>query len=234
MRDDGTGLLENVGGALRIAWALATPFLRGRRVRWGATEAEWSRRYPGDDLVPHPRWQFLHAIDIDAPAPDVWPWIAQVGQGRGGFYSYEGLENLAGCRIRNADRVHPELQDVSAGAPIRLHPKAPPLTAALVEPGHALVLHGASDLRTGEAFDVAGPAPARYVNLSWAIGVEPSGAGRSRLFSRERADYGGGIAIEIGYGPALVEPVSFVMDTKMLVGIRRRVEAERRRAKAPR
>ena len=47
-----------------------------------------------------------HAITIRAPVEEVWPWLAQIGQDRGGFYSYEWLENLAGCEMRNADRVH--------------------------------------------------------------------------------------------------------------------------------
>ena len=63
---------------------------------------------PGDGLVLEPAIESTRAIIIRAPVEEVWPWLAQIGQDRGGFYSYEWLENLAGCRMRNADRVHPE------------------------------------------------------------------------------------------------------------------------------
>ena len=61
-------------------------------------------------------------VTIDAPADEVWPWVAQLGQDRGGFYSYEWLENLAGCRMRNADRIHPEWQHREIGETVYLHP----------------------------------------------------------------------------------------------------------------
>lgn len=63
---------------------------------------------PGDELVEDPGIQTTRALTIDAAVRDVWPWLAQIGQDRGGFYSYEWLENLAGCRMRNAWRIHPE------------------------------------------------------------------------------------------------------------------------------
>lgn len=217
---DGKGVIENLGGAFEIGWALATPFLRNRRVRWGATDDEIRRSFLGDALIPHPRWQFLHAITVDAPTEAVWPWIAQIGQGRAGFYSFQILENLIGCRIANANAVHSEWQPVAVGDPIKLHTKAPPLKVALIERGHALVLLG--DLtETG----VGEPASTvRHVRVSWAFVVEPMDARRSRLFSRDRADYGPGLLTALGYGPSLVEPLSFGMDRKMLRGIKWRAE----------
>lgn len=224
MRHDGKGVMENLGGALRIAGALLTPFLRERRTRWGATDEEMRRVFPGDDRVPNPRWQFLHAVTVEAPARDVWPWIAQMGQGRGGLYSYERLENAVGCRIDNADAIVPALQHIAVGDEFRLHPKMPPFKVALVEPGHALLLHGAG------APPGAGknPGPAPWMNTTWAFIVEDLGDGRSRLFSRDRIDYGPpSLAMNLGYGPWLIEPIGWAMDTKLLNGIKWR--AERRR-----
>jgi len=220
LRRSGSGIRENAVGALRIAWAVLSPFLRRRRIRWGVRKDELARRFPGDVLVPNPRWQYLHAITIDAPARDVWPWIAPLGQERGGFYSYELLENLAGCRVRNAERVFPEWQGVAIGDRVRLHPDMPPLRVAVVEPGHALVLHARDDLRkSAKAGDAGG-----FINLSWALIVEDDGEGRSRLFSRDRVDYGRGFSMELTYGPWIVEPLSFAMDTAMLRGIKARAE----------
>jgi hypothetical protein len=148
----------------------------------------------------------------------VWPWIAQIGQGRAGFYSFQLLENLLGCAIENAEAVHAEWQQVVAGDAVKLHAKAPPLKIALVEPGHALVLCG--DPGGPEGGSPSGP----HVSVSWAFVVESIDASRSRLFSRDRADYGPGLLTGLGYGPWVVEPLSFVMDRKMLRGIRWRAE----------
>ena len=95
-------IVEGIAGAFLIAAALLTPFLRSWRTKRGATDAEVHRSLPGDDLVPHPKWGWTHAIAIRASAADVWPWLMQMGQGRGGMYSYEWLENLVGGDIHNA------------------------------------------------------------------------------------------------------------------------------------
>ena len=58
-----------------------------RQVSWNATQAERAVPLPGDDLVPAPMLQATHAVTIDAPPQQVWPWLVQTGQGRAGFYS---------------------------------------------------------------------------------------------------------------------------------------------------
>src|SRR5207248_2313440 len=88
--------------------------------RWGATSEVNTKQLPGDELVPQPEIQSTRAITVNAPAEEVWPWLAQVGQDRGGFYSYEWLENLAGCQMRNADRIHPEWQHREVGETVLL------------------------------------------------------------------------------------------------------------------
>ena len=220
---------ENLGGALRVAGALLTPMLRGRRARWGASEAELARRYPGDELVPEPKWGWTHAVTIRAPAAEVWPWVVQMGQGRGGFYSYQRLENLVGCDIHNADRILPEFEDLEAGDGIRLHPDVPPLPVAVVEPGRAIVIHALSDTSSGEPFQPAeggaeGP-PESYSNMIWTFFLEEQGDGTTRLISRTAYDYSSGLGQSLMYGPALVGSIGHVMDCKMLLGIKARVEA---------
>ena len=219
MAGDGRGLAENVGGAFQILWALLTPFLRKRRARWGASSLERGRAWPGDDLVARPRWQYLNGITVGAPAEEVWPWVAQIGQGRGGFYSFERLENLVGCRIRNSDRVLAEHQQIRPGDEIRLAEGAPPLAVAVVEPGRALVLAG-GDPR-GE------PAGGSGVTVSWGFYVEPAEGGRSRLLSRYRVDYGRGWATALAFGPWLIGSIAFVMQRKMLRGMMVRAERAR-------
>ena len=91
---------------LAAAAAIAVPvyvfLVRLWHLRWGASEAEVAKFLPGDDLVPEPKLSATHAITIQAPISKVWPWLVQLGQGRGGFYSYcrtalkSGLERTWG------------------------------------------------------------------------------------------------------------------------------------------
>ncbi len=227
MKSDGKGIAENIWGAIRIAMALLTPFMRPWRAWRGCTRDERALTRPGDDLVPDPDWKYVHAVTIDAPASAVWPWIAQIGQGRGGFYSYQLLENLVGCGIVNADRIIPEFQYIRPGDGITLHPAMPPLTVALVIPNRALVLHAGGDAAfvTGSGPAVDDPAPDTSVSFLWSFVIAEQGATRCRLFSTNRVAHGRNWKVRLSNGPTFVEPVSYPMDMKMLDGIRRRAEA---------
>src|SRR5215212_4605652 len=121
MRDPMRKTLESLSGAAQMALHIALgPVLHRWRTRWGATPDECRRRLPGDELVPAPDWSYTHAITIDAPRSAVWPWLVQLGQGRGGFYSYEGLENLIGCDIHNVGEIRPELQRLRVDDQVRM------------------------------------------------------------------------------------------------------------------
>src|SRR5947209_14514147 len=85
--------------------AISLLVFRRRQLTWGATDEEIASAMPGDDLVAEPDLTATRGITIRRPAVDVWPWIVQLGQGRGGFYSYDLLENLVGCDIHSADRI---------------------------------------------------------------------------------------------------------------------------------
>jgi hypothetical protein len=147
---------------------------------------------------------------VHALADQVWPWIAQLGQGRGGFYSYDALENLVGCDIHSADRVVPEWQDLKVGDQVHLHPEVE-LGVAVVEPCRALVLRGGVPM---------GAVPPPY-DFTWAFVVGEQPDGTTRLLVRERYTY------TQRWAPFLVEPVAvvaFVMSQRMLRGIRDRAE----------
>lgn len=222
-RDVADGL---VGVALMVA-AFATPFRRAARSRWGLDAATATRPMPGDDLVAEPRWQWTHGVEIEAPAAEVWPWVAQVGAGRGGFYSYQWLENLFGCHVRNAEVIHPEWA-IAPGDALSLHPKMPPLPVAILDPGRAFVVHAGPEASVDLDRD-------RWVDCSWAFVVESLGSERSRVVSRYRCATSGDTVTRLQVGPTLIEPVSFAMDRRMLLGIKER--AERRppnRRSAPR
>jgi hypothetical protein len=224
---------EGLSGAALIAAALTTPFLRSWRTTWGATSDEVSRTLPGDDLVPHPKWQWTHAVTIRAPAAAIWPWLVQMGQGRGGLYSYELLENMVGCRIHNADRIIPELANLQVGDEILLHPKSPGLPVAIVEPGRALVLHAGAWSPAEAPSESAAEGHAGYSTVTWMWFLEPIDETSTRLISRYRTDYGPGLANRLGYGTVITEPVGFAMSRKMLLGIKRRAEAAARHESQP-
>ena len=94
-----------LGAALGAAGALAAYvfLVRPWHLKWGATDEETKMILPGDELFEHPQLNATHAITINAPVKKVWPWLVQIGQNRGGFYSYTWLENLVGCDMHNAD-----------------------------------------------------------------------------------------------------------------------------------
>lgn len=212
-------MLEGLGGAGVMVGAIATPRRRARRARWGVDPATAGQGLPGDDLVPAPRSQWTHGVEIDAPAGDVWPWVAQVGADRGGFYSYEWLENLVGCRLRNAEAVHPEWE-VRQGDDLFLHPKQPPpLSVVEVARGRHFVAHAQAD-RDARA------AGKLWMEASWLFLVDPLGPFRSRVISRYRCTFPDRLAARIAFGAAL-EAIGYAMDRRMLLGIRERAEGTR-------
>lgn len=213
--DDWHDVLDGVGGAALIALALLTPFLRGARTHWGLSPEMAARSLPGDALVDEPRWGWTHGIEIAAPAAEVWRWIAQIGADRAGFYSYQWLENVAGCDLRNAETIHAEWQ-VRAGDPLYLHPKMPPLTVVEVVPGRHFVAHAGD--RARRATDRT------WVEASWLFLVEPVGPDRCRFVSRYRAASSDDLATRLSFGPAFVEPIGFAMDRRMLLGVKERAE----------
>jgi hypothetical protein len=128
---------------------------------------------------------------------------------RGGFYSYDILENLLGFDIHSANRIDPALQQLEVGDEVRLAPTVG-LKAAIVERGLALVLQGALPLAQAPPFDT-----------TWAFILCEQPDGSTRLLSRERYGY------KRWWAPCVVEPtqaISFVMSRKMLLGIRDRAE----------
>jgi hypothetical protein len=217
-------LRESLLGALQVAGTLLlSPMLRSWYNRWGATGDEVARTLPGDELVPAPCQGYTRAITVRAEPGCVWPWLAQMGQGRGGLYSYEALENLAGCRIRNADRILPQFQDLQAGDLVRLgRPGYPCFRVWSLEPLRFLVLV-AADPKTEQIVDLA-PMPKAYSAATWQFYLDERGDGTTRLLTRQRLAYSRDLAVMW----RLVEPVDFVMGRKMLLGIKARVEAAAR------
>lgn len=224
-RVNANGRLVVVTAGLLLAGAYHVAIRPWHR-RWGASEDEARGPLPGDDLLPDATDQVTHAIEIDASARAIWPWLVQIGQGRGGFYSYDVLERAVGADIHNVDRIVPEHQDLEEGDVVRLAPKDYPVSSpesapevARLDPDRALVLKP------------PGESPA----WTWAFVLEPIDADTTRLIARTRS-----VPSRSSIGPPAAfprvsraidylfwEPAHFVMERKMLHGIKRRAERGR-------
>jgi hypothetical protein len=171
--------------ALRAVGGLAYGLLiRPWQLRWGSTAKEARGPLAGDDLVPDATYTPPRGVTIQAPAGEVWPGLVQLGQGRGGFYTYDWLERLAGAAIRSADRLVPEFQTLEVGDTIRLSPVGGP-TLVQLEPARVLVLRDTMDVLTGRSVPPGG-APWE-MDWSWSFTFRPASDGATRLLVRTRA-----------------------------------------------
>jgi len=174
--------------------------------RWGATDAEIAAAYPGDELVGAPLEVVNRAVTINAPPEKIYPWLLQLGADRGGLYSYDVLEKMANCPITNADRIHPEWQNVKVGDLVKLCPKEPgppPYIVASLMPNRSLVL-GHQDSHGGWAEE-------------WEFNLLPQPDGTTRLVTRTRTTAVGGFW-------TVLHPITFVMERGMLLGVKARAE----------
>lgn len=221
------GFFRRLLGLTAAGAGIYLAFFRPRQARWGATGEEGRRSLPGDDVIPHPRVETTRAITIAASPDAVWPWIAQMGQGRGGFYAYDWLENAFGLDLASAERIVPEWQPLSVGDRIPVT-RETAFHVLAVEPPHVLVLRATLHPLTGREVSRDDPATTTWFDGTWTFVLEPVAAGRTRLLVRLRADFEPAAAAAGAH--LLLEPAHFLMERKMLVTLKARAEA----APAPR
>jgi hypothetical protein len=187
--------------------------VRPWNLQWGTTAAERAMPLPGDQLVPVAHYRIDHGITINAPTTAVWPWLIQIGQDRGGFYSYSNLENAIGARITNADRIVPEWQSRRVGELVRSAPldwlggrfgtNIGWRVAELI-PGQAIVLDG------------------------WgAFALVPVNDSTTRMLIRTRGPGlpSVGSVVLSPFGLLVFEPAHLIMERRMLIGIKERAES---------
>ena len=215
--------LPIAGAFLILAYVFV---LRPWHVGWGATEAEVNASLPGDDLITKPRISSTRAITIHAPAADIWPWLAQMGYQRGGWYSYDSLERMIGVGDfidgHSARRIIPELQELEIGDVIRTDPGGGP-TVVEVVPGRTLLLHSKIVVPSARHLPLDAPLTGGCFHSSWLFFLDQLDETSTRLITRFQAEYEPGIKNSF-FAFVALEPATFVMERKMLGGIRDRAE----------
>lgn len=196
---------KRVGPGLVFAAAAAAVYfrlLRQWQLRWGATTQEANGEVAGDDLMPEPDIVATRAVEIDAPPSAIWPWLVQMGPGRGGAYTYDWIERRLGIDIHNTDRIIPELQHLKIGDEIPM-------------PGYTMRV---------ERLDPERAMVIRSSNHAWVWSFELRPVNRhTRLISRNRFDMSA-LPVKDKLAYPLIEPGSWVMERKMLLTIKQRAE----------
>jgi hypothetical protein len=206
------GLFGGAGAAALTVGAVVAAFwyrawLGPWHRTWGATAAEAAAVLPGDELL-DTRLQTTRAIAVPAPPEALWPWLVQIGWGRAGWYSYDAIDNDG---RPSAERIVPALQHLTVGDEILMMPGAG-FRVRTVEP-RATILSQAPD------------------GTTWCLRLEPAAGDRCRLVSRFRVPAPRGVAARAW--TAIADPGAFVMERRMLLGIRRRVERHAADRQAP-
>lgn len=209
--------IEGFEGAALLAFALCTwPISRRWLDNWGARTSELERTWPGDSLVPHDRETHTRAIDIATSSGAVWPWIAQFGLGKAGFYSYELLERLVGIPVTNVESIEPTMQSLAVGDEVLLHPKARAIPVGIVEHGRHICFG-------------AKPAPGLQESpagrtRSWSFYVEPVTTESCRLIVRSCIETDRHVSILRRLLREVEHPVDFAMEQRMLRTVKRLAE----------
>ena len=199
---------------------------------WGVDPREAARALPGDDLLAAPTSVDTRGISIAAPPEAVWPWLPQMGYGRGGWYSYDVMD----MRGKSADAIVPELQDLAAGDMVPTDPDGG-FVVRSIDPGRSLVLgvdEAVLAARRSKALEKVPAGLAASGKLletsvppqfaaSWAFVVEPDGSGGTRLIERFSAWFGASTTGSRLTGPFMRFGL-FVMMRRQMLGIRERAE----------
>lgn len=201
-----------------IVWAAALGayhlFVRPWHRRWGATDAELQQPIPGDEEVKNPNFVTTRAITINAQPAEIWPWLVQLGIGRGGYYTYTWLPNMVGLRYTNVDTILSEFQDLEVGDTVPIDPRGIGFRVAAIDPERSLLL------------TVPDPNYSDSYITAWTFLLQPLDNEHTRLIVRWRSNF----REPLTYTPLapvfflFLDPVDFLMSRQMLLGIKRRAE----------
>ena len=208
-----TAAVAGIGAVAGVA--AYTLVVRKWHNRWGATDEEIAMELPGDDIVDRPNMNSTRAITVNAAPEDIWPWLVQMGKGRGGLYSYDWLDIAFHYLDRpSSEEILPEFQHLDVGDLIPMgcnDTTSDDFYVHVVEPNRALVI-GANE---GTMRD----------KVSWAIVLEPIEHNKTRLIMRVRGDVEMNAKGIVLY--ALMDPAAFIMLRKQMLNLKRLAEKTR-------
>jgi hypothetical protein len=188
-------------------------------MRWGATNAEVAAPMPCDDFVSRAQFNATRAITIDAPPEEVWPWIAQLGYRRGGFYTYDLVDNAG---EPSADRIMEEYQHLAVGDLIPMFHESHGLTIA----------YKVDSFQASEwMLWVHRPHEGEPPDSTWSWRLSPLPGGSTRLVTRMKQDYRWQTPRLAMFNLVLMEFGDFAMERRMLKGIKVRAERDRQSSK---
>jgi hypothetical protein len=215
-----------VGGPIEYVAQFLDGLLRPALLRSGAMPLEQRRPLPGDDLIAQPMWEATRAVTINTPVAGVWPWVAQLGYGRGGWYGWNPLER----EDTGVSRLLPGCQALQVGDVLLDGPGCDRTkgawTVKAVEPPRTLVLYTMRDPLTGRELDPA-TKPGRFIDCGWAFLLDPVGPRTTRLLARTRVRFGPRW-LTLPVTVLLVKAIGggdTVMQRRLLEGIKVRAEA---------
>ena len=197
-----------IGGTALAAVLVGASYpvlFRRRCLTWGATPEEVALSLPGDELLEDADIVSTRAVKIDAPPSAIWPWLVQMGSGRGGAYTYDWIENLFGLGMHSANEILPAFQNVKVGDETRLGPNRPMMRVEVLDPERVFTF--------------------RFEDGTWVwiFALFPQD-GATRLVSRNRIATPGASWPTRLFNLLFMEPGSLVMERKMLLGIKERAE----------
>jgi hypothetical protein len=180
-------------------------FFRRWCLTWGSRDTEVAGKLPGDELLPGASLVTTRAVSIDAPPEAIWPWLAQMGSGRGGAYTYDWIQNLLGLNMHSANTILPQYQDIKVGDELPMGRGRPVMNVEVADPPRTLAIRIADQ------------------NWVWIFALVPEG-GSTRLISRNRIATSSLAPAARVFYTVFMEPGSLIMERKMLLGIKQRAE----------
>lgn len=219
----GSRWLSRTAAAAAAAGSVAAylAVVRPRLLRAGATAEEANGPYPGGGLIPDGVRGGTMAVTIDAPRSRVWPWLVQMGTDRGGWYSWDKLDNFGRPSTRT---IHPGWQDIAVGDHLAGTPDGSQWwEVAALDPERFLGLRMSLDLR-GRPFDPAGPRPRHFTDSLWGFELRDAAGGGTRVivsgYWTLRPTW-----LQPVVGILLLEPAHWVMQTRQFSNLKHRVES---------
>lgn len=194
--------------------------VRPRMLRWGATDDEVRRPYPGADLIPGGERGATMAVTINARPSSLWPWLVQMGCDRAGWYSWDRLDNGG---VPSAERIHPQWQQIAERDRLISRPNGSTwFEIAALEPERFLALRASFDL-LGRPFDPAGPRPRHYTDSLWCFLLNELPGPRTRLVVSGYAAARPKV-LQAVLNFVFWEPAHWVMQTRQFANLQRRAE----------